>query len=146
VSEKAQEANMIGLHEGLELGVALFPIALIVTALLLMERRGRIRLAECARQIAVTDAIHGELGAIVAPVVRRRLWGRWRLVIPVPFDDLDSVSRVVRAAYRGFDAPERAIPGRFEIVLSPQEKFVPRRERAAVVAARRSRGESVSWT
>ena len=137
---------MVGLHEGLGLGVALLPIALTVAALLLRERSARVRLAECARQIAVTDAIHRELGAIVAPVVRRRFWGRWQLVIPVPFDDLDSVSRVVRAAYQGFDAPERAIPGRFEIVLSPQEKFVPRRERAAVAAARRSRGESVSWT
>ena len=137
---------MVGLHEGLGLGVALLPIALTVAALLLRERSARVRLAECARQIAVTDAIHRELGAIVAPVVRRRFWGRWQLVIPVPFDDLDSVGRVVRAAYQGFDAPERAIPGRFEIVLSPQEKFVPRRERAAVAAARRSRGESVSWT
>ena len=137
---------MVGLHEGLALGIALFPIALMAAALLAMERRARVRLAECARQIAVTDAVHGKLGAIVAPVVRRRLGGRWQLVIPVPFDDLDSVGRVVRAAYEGFDAPERAIPGRFEIVLSPQEKFVPRRERAAVVAAPRSRGESVSWT
>jgi len=137
---------MVGLHEGLGLGVALLPIALMVAALLLRERSARIRLAECARQIAVTDAIHGELGAIVSPVVRRRLWGRWQLVIAVPFDDLDSVSRVVRAAYRGFDAPERAMPGRFEIVLSPQERFVPRRERPAVAAARGSRGESVSWT
>ncbi len=124
----------------------LLPVALLTAALLLSTWRERIRLVAAARQIAVTDAIHGELGAIVAPVVRRRLWGRWQLVIPVPFDDLDSVSRVVRAAYQGFDAPERAIPGRFEIVLSPQEKFVPRRERAAVAAARRSRGESVSWT
>ena len=137
---------MLGLHEGLALGVALFPIALMAGALLALERRARVRLAECARQIAVTDAVHAKLGAIVAPVVRRRLGGRWQLVIPVPFDDLDSVGRVVRAAYEGFDAPERAIPSRFEIVLSPQEKFVPRRERAAVVAARRSRGESVSWT
>jgi hypothetical protein len=137
---------MLELHEGLALGVALFPIALMAAALLAMERRARVRLGECARQIAVTDAIHAKLGAIVAPVVRRRRGGRWQLVIPVPFDDLDSVGRVVRAAYEGFDAHERAIPGRFEIVLSPQEKFVPRRERAAVVAARRSRGESVSWT
>ena len=124
----------------------LLPVALLTAALLLSTWRERIRLVAATRQIAVTDAIHGELGAIVAPVVRRRFWGRWQLVIPVPFDDLDSVGRVVRAAYQGFDAPERAIPGRFEIVLSPQEKFVPRRERAAVAAARRSRGESVSWT
>lgn len=137
---------MAGLHEGVALGAALFPIALMIGALLFAERRARRRLAECARQVAVTDAIHAELGAIVAPVVRRRPGGRWQLAIPVPFDDLDAVGRVVRAAYRGFDAPERAVPGRFEIVLSPQEKFAPRRERAAVVAGRRSRGESVSWT
>jgi len=136
---------MVALHEGLALGTALLPIALMVAALLFMERRARLRLAECARQVAVTDAVHGELGAIVSPVVRRRLGGRWQLAIPVPFDDLDTVGRVVRAAYGGFDAPDR-LPGRFEIVLSPQEKFVPRRERATVVTARRSRGESVSWT
>jgi len=146
VSKKAEEADMVALHEGLALGTALLPIALMVAVLLFMERRARLRLAECARQVAVTDAVHGELGAIVSPVVRRRLGGRWQLAIPVPFDDLDSVGRVVRAAYKGFDGPERAVPGRFEIVLSPQEKFVPRREPSAVVASRRSRGESVSWT
>jgi hypothetical protein len=138
---------MVGWHEGVALGTALaFPIALMTAALLFMERRARIRLAACARQVAVTDAIHAELGAIVSPVVRRRLGGRWQLAIAVPFDDLDTVGRVVRAAYGGFDAPDRAVPGRFEIVLSPQEKFVPRRERATVATARRSRGESVSWT
>ena len=138
---------MVGWHEGVALGAALaFPIALMIATLLFMERRARLRLAECARQIAVTDAIHAELGAVVSPVVRRRLGGRWQLAIPVPFEDLDTVGRVVRAAYEGFDALDRAVPGRFEIVLSPQEKFVARRERAAVVTARRSRGESVSWT
>ena len=137
---------MAGWHEGVALGAALaFPIALLTAALLFMERRARIRLAECARQVAVTDAIHAELGAIVSPIVRCRLGGRWQLAIPVPFDDLDTVGRVVRAAYEGFDAPDR-LPGRFEIVLSAQEKFVPRRECATVVTARRSRGESVSWT
>ena len=137
---------MVGLHEGVAVLAALLPIALLAAALLVMERRARIRLAECAHQVAVTDAIHGQMGAIVSPVVRRRSGGRWQVVIPVPFDDLDAVSRVVRAAYGGFDAPERGVPGRFEIVLSPQQRFVPRPERAAVVAARRSRGESVSWT
>src|SRR5262245_31082036 len=136
---------MIGLHEGMALGAALLPIALVTAALLFTERRARIRLAECARQVGVTDAIHADLGAIVSPVVRRRIGGRWQLAIPVPFDDLDAVGRVVRAAYGGFDAPDR-LPGRFEIVLSPQEKFVPRRERAAVVTARRSRGAPVAWT
>jgi len=123
----------------------LFPVALVTSALLLSTWRERIRLVAAARQIAVTDAIHGELGAIVSPVVRHRLWGRWQLMIPVPFDDLDTVTHVVRTAYGAFDAPERKKPGRFEIVLSQQERPVPRRERT-VIAARRPRGESVSWT
>ena len=123
----------------------LLPVAMFTAALLLPTWRARTRLLAIARQIAVTDAIHGELGAIVSPVVRHRLWGRWQLMIPVPFDDLDTVTHVVRTAYGAFDALERTKPGRFEIVLSPQERPVPRRERT-VVAARRPRGESVSWT
>ena len=123
----------------------LLPVAMFTAALLLSTWRARTRPLAIARQIAVTDAIHGELGAIVSPVVRHRLWGRWQLMIPVPFDDLDTVTQVVRTAYGAFDALERTKPGRFEIVLSPQEQPVPRRERI-VVAARRPRGESVSWT
>lgn len=125
--------------------VALFPAALLAAVLLLSTWRARTRLLAVARQIAVTDAIHEELGAVVSPVVRHRLWGRWQLVIPVPFNDLDTVTHVVRTAYGAFDAPERTKPGRFEIVLSPQDRPVPRRERT-VVAARSPRGESVSWT
>ena len=123
----------------------LVPVAMFTAALLLSTWRARTRLLAIARQIAVTDAIHGELGAVVSPVVRHRLWGRWQIMIPVPFDDLDTVTHVVRTAYGAFDAPERKNPGQFEIVLSPQERPVPRRERA-VVAARSPRGESVSWT
>jgi len=123
----------------------LLPVALLTAALLLSTWRERIRLVAAARQIAVTDAIHGELGAVVSPVVRRRLGGRWQLVIPVPFDDFDTVTHVVRTAYGAFDAPERTKPGRFEIVLTQQERPVPCRERVAV-SARGARGESVSWT
>jgi len=123
----------------------LLPAALLTAVMLLSTWRARTRLLAIARQIAVTDAIHGELGAVVSPVVRHRLWGRWQIMIPVPFDDLDTVTHVVRTAYGAFDAPERKNPGQFEIVLSPQERPVPRRERA-VVAARSPRGESVSWT
>ena len=129
----------------LDVVAVLFPATLLTVVLLLSTWRARTRLLAVARQIAVTDAIHRELGAVVSPVVRHRLWGRWQVIIPVPFDDLDTVTRVVRTAYGAFDAPERKKPGRFEIVLSPQERPVPRRERT-VVAARRPRGESVSWT
>ncbi|PYN45316.1 MAG: hypothetical protein DMD95_08545, partial [Candidatus Rokuibacteriota bacterium] len=110
----------------------LVPAALLTAVLLLSTWRARTRLLAIGRQISVTDAIHEELGAVVSPVVRHRLWGRWQLMIPVPFDDLDTVTHVVRTAYGAFDAPERTKPGRFEIVLSQQERPVPRRERTVV--------------
>ena len=125
----------------LSLMVALLPIALLVAALQLSSWRQRVRLTEIARQIAVTDSIHAALGAVVSPVVRRTLWGGWRLAIPVPLDRPDVVVQVLDAASVAFSAAERTSP-RFEIVLTPQEKPVPRRARVLVPA----RGGSVSWT
>lgn len=126
----------------LSLLVALFPIALLVAALGLSNWRQRMRLAEIARQIAVTDAIHAVLGAVASPVVRRTLWGGWRLTIPVPLDRPETVTQVVDAAYGAFSASERTKPGRFEIMLTQQDRPVPRRAPVLVPA----RGESVSWT
>ena len=126
----------------LSLLVALFPIALLVAALQLPTWRQRRRLAEIARQIAVTDAIHAALGAVVSPVVRRTLWGGWRLTIPVPLDRPEIVTQVVEAAYGAFSASARSKPGRFEIVLTQQDRPEPRRAPVLVPA----RGESVSWT
>jgi hypothetical protein len=124
----------------LVLVVAAFPFV----ALHLATRVQRARLDAVRRQIVVTDAIHAALGAVVAPTVRRRLGGRWQLMIPVPFDRPDTVRRVIEVVYAAFDAPERE-SGRFELVLSPQAKPVPRRDRAAMAACT-SRGASVSWT
>ena len=123
----------------------LVPSVVLVAVPRLVAWNRRARHEAVRRQIAVTDAIHAALGAVVAPVVRRRLWGGWQLMIPVPFDRPDTVKRVIEIAYGAFDVPERTTPGRFELVLSPQERPVPRRDRA-VVAARSSRGESVAWT
>ena len=122
--------------------IALFPIALIAALLQLSTWRQRARLAAVSRQIAVTDAIHGALGAVVSPVVRRSFWGGWRLTIPVPLDRPEIVTPVVEAAYGAFSESERTRPGRFEIVLTRQERPVPRRAPVLVPA----RGESVSWT
>lgn len=123
--------------------VVLLPVAFVVALLKIVAWRQQRRLAEIGRQIAVTDAIHTDLGAIVAPTVRR-LGNGWRLAIPVPFDDLATVTRVVESASRAFNTAERATPGRFELVLSPQERPVRHPARAAAVA-RPTRGESVSW-
>ena len=126
----------------LSLLVALSPIALLVAVLGLASWRQRVRLAEIARQIAVTDAIHAVLGPVVSPVVRRTVWGGWRLAIPVPLDRPDIVAQVLDTASGTFSAAERTSPTRFEIVLTPQEKPRPRRAPVLVPAG----GGSVSWT
>ena len=128
----------------LSLGIALMPFVLLIAALKLSSWRQRTRLDEIARQIAVTDAIHAELGAVVSPVVRRTLGHGWRLTIPVPLDRPDTVMQVVSAAYGVFSDPERTRSRRFEIVLTPQERPVPRR--IAVRLAAGTTGRSVSWT
>jgi len=128
----------------LSLGIALFPFALLIAGLKLSSWRQRTRLDEIARQIAVTDAIHAELGAVVSPVVRRTLGRGWQLTIPVPLDRPDAVTQVVSAAYGVFSEPERTKLGRFEIVLTPQER--PAARRIAVRLATGTTGRSVSWT
>jgi hypothetical protein len=125
--------------------IVLLPAAFVVGLLLFSDRFQRRAQATIARQIEVTDAIHAELGAVVSPVVRHRLDGRWQVFIPVELDNSETVTQVVRAARGVFDAHEATRPGRFEIVLSPREKFAPQPERATV-AARAAGGESVSWT
>jgi hypothetical protein len=129
----------------LSLLVTLFPFGLLIAALKLSIWRQRTRLSEIARQIAVTDAIHAELGAVVSPVVRRKLGRGWRLTIPVPFDRPDTIMQVVSAAYGVFSTSERTSPGRFEIVLTPQERPV-RRHIPVRVPAGTTEGRSVSWT
>ncbi len=129
----------------LSLLVALFPFALLVAALKLSSWRQRTRLVEVARQIAVTDAIHAELGAVVSPIVRQKLRRGWQLTIPVPLDRPDTVMQVLSAAYGAFSPSERTSPGHFEIVLTPQERPVPRRMPVRV-AAGTAPGRSVSWT
>ena len=125
--------------------LVLLPPAFVVALLLFSGRFQRRAEATIARQIEVTDAIHAALGAVVAPVVRHRLDGRWQVFIPVELDSSETVTQAIRAARGVFDAHEGTRPGRFEIVLSPREKHAPRRDRAAL-AARATGGESVSWT
>ena len=60
------------------------PVIALVALLRLAGALERRRAAVVARQIAVTDAIHAELGAVVAPLVRRGRGGRFVVVLAVP--------------------------------------------------------------
>ncbi len=100
--------------------VTLFTVGAVLVLLGLVGRVERRRAEAVARQIALTDAIHRELGAVVAPCVTRRPWGRWRVSIVVPFDRPALVGAVL-------DVVRGAFGGRFELVLTPRET-PPRRE------------------
>lgn len=91
---------------------------LAVTALLkLSERLQDSREMERDRQIELTDAIHWELGAVAAPLVRRRRGGGWRVSMAVPLDRSVEVAVLVGLVAKHFRADTAA--ERLEIVLKP---------------------------
>ena len=89
---------------------------LAVSALLRFSERLQDR-QEMARerQIELTDAIHWELGAVAAPVVRHRLFGGWRVSMAIPLDRVGEVGAVVRLTAKLF----RSAAEPLEIVLRP---------------------------
>jgi hypothetical protein len=107
---------------GTILAVMLLPATTLTLTLLAVDRRQRAHAAQIAQQIAVTDAIHRELGAVVTPFVTRRPGGRWRVAVAVPFDSPAIVERVVAIAHAAMARSERARG--VEIVLSAQDAGV----------------------
>ena len=72
------------------------PVAGLVVLLKVVDVLQRRRATTVARQIEVTDAIHREFGAIVAPTVRRARGG-WRVVLPMDAR-LAEAARIVELA------------------------------------------------
>jgi hypothetical protein len=108
------------------------PMAAIVIALVLVERWQRGRQDAIVRQIALTDAIHRRFGAIVAPTVERRLWGRWQVVIPVPLEHAEIVPVLLALAQQAVPARVQTSPRAFRII------FTPPTEAPAATRARRA--------
>ncbi len=106
--------------------VALVPAALLVLLLLLSARVQRTRAAITARQVAVTDAIHRELGAVVAPVAHRRGLGGWELRIAIPVERPDLVGPVTRTARRTLAGMGARHADVVPIVLVPRGARRPR--------------------
>lgn len=64
--------------------VLAIPLLAVLGLLRLVTVLDARRTAVINRQIALTDAIHGVVGPVVAPTVRRGRRGRWVGVLPVP--------------------------------------------------------------
>ena len=93
------------------------PILVVLGLLSLAAWRDRRRETVVARQIRVTDAIARELGAIVAPVVRKPLGGPWRVSIQIPVGRPALVSRIVAIAH---ETLTRSSTSPYELVLVPE--------------------------
>jgi hypothetical protein len=120
--------------------VASAPFAVVVALLAWANRRERRRRDVHARQIALTDSVHERLGAVAAPVVRRR-GRRWQVYIAVPFERafvVEALLAIVREMFAPRDGDRRLL----EIILTRQP--VPPARTPAT--SRGVRKESLSWT
>jgi hypothetical protein len=115
--------------------LAASPVAITAVLLFGAERRQRRRQSEVARQIALTDALHARLGALVAPVVRLQR-GVWHVSVAVPVEQPGLVSAVLATVDDVFG---RAA---YELRLQRQAPVAP----AAQARVARARQESLSWT
>jgi hypothetical protein len=128
--------------------VVALPAAGLAALLVVIKRIERAREARIARQVALTDAIHRELGAVVAPVVTRGSGRGWRVGIAVPLEQPTLVARVVAIAHA---AMLRDCLSKVEIVLTPQLSH-PRsistagRSRAGISPLAASEREAIVWT
>ena len=112
--------------------VVALPFVAVVALLLLVGRVQRGRETRAAQQIEVTDAIHRELGPVVAPSMTKRPWGPPRLVIPAPLERPSMVAAVLAIAHRVLRGWGGTASVRTEIVVVPQtEGRVPPLRRAA---------------
>jgi hypothetical protein len=100
--------------------VVVIPPALVVSLLLFSNHVQRASADAVARQVAVTDAIHRELGAVVAPVMRRRGWGGWELRMAMPLERPNLIGPVLAVAHRALARSECRAQQRACIVLVPR--------------------------
>src|SRR2546428_5156322 len=75
--------------------VGLFPCLTLLALLGLTARVERRRAAGIPRHIELTDAIHREVGALVAPWVMRRPGGAWRVRVAGPVERPPGVEAIV---------------------------------------------------
>jgi hypothetical protein len=93
------------------------------------------REAAIARQIALTDAIHHELGAAAAPVVRWSWTRGWVVSVALPLYREGLVGVVTRITHDLFRRLDHQDPPRVRLVLRPQD--LGPRERARTIGAAR---------
>ena len=107
--------------------IALIPFLAIWGLLRFARAVERRRDARVARQIALTDAIHRELGAVAAPNVRRTWSGEWVVSMRLALAREGTVGTITRITNDLFRRLDRQDPPRLRVVLLPQEPRPARR-------------------
>jgi hypothetical protein len=103
--------------------VLALPAALLIGFMQLANVLERRRAEVIARQIQLTDAIHAELGPVVAPLVRRGRGGRFIGMLPVP-PAYPEIGRMIQLTHAVLGAAA-------EIVVVAPEPVPARRYRTA---------------
>ncbi len=93
------------------------PVLALGALLALVTRWQRSRAHVIEQQIALTDAIHAELGAVVAPVVAKPVFGPWRVTFAVPFARPALVEQLIVITSRVLASVS---PAGVRIVLTPR--------------------------
>jgi len=101
--------------------------ALIGGPMVLTDWVRKRREAVIARQIALTDALDGRFGTIVAPVVTRPLFSPWEVRITVPLHRSAILARMLAAVDEAFSGVEAPNPSSYRILL----RITPDVQRAA---------------
>ena len=100
--------------------IALLPFLAVWALLELSRRIQRRREERVARQIALTDAIHRELGAAAAPEVTRSLGGTWIVSMRLPLHREVTVGIITRLTQDVFRRLDREDPLRLRLILIPE--------------------------
>lgn len=106
--------------------IALIPF-LAVWGLLRVAQAVERRRERCvSRQIALTDAIHRELGAVAAPEVRRTWTGEWVVSMRLALSRESTVGTIARVTSDLFRRLDGRDSPRLRVVLLPLDERVRR--------------------
>ena len=98
--------------------VPLYMVSLIGGPMVLVDWLRKRRREAIMRQIALTDAIDGQLGPIVSPVVKKPLWGPWQIRIAMPFSRPEAIGTILALVDEALTVADRMSPDRYQIVLT----------------------------
>ncbi len=108
-------------HTEIAAMILLIPFAAVWGLLMVARAVEHRRDARVGRQIALTDAIHRELGAAAAPEVRRTWSGEWVVSMRLALAREATVGAITRITHDLFRRLDHQDPPRLRVVLLPRE-------------------------